>query len=295
MAFNRNKKTKKTGKGCLFLLIGSIIGVLLLLLFIVLTGQLTANIVNGTLGGVEGYAMLTIQEGCIMVASLFLFAILVIHYLPDPEDYQKKNVFTPEMPQKKKKILGAKPSTWMLTGALLLCVVFTAFVSATTYRTISQEGITSTVCYFFKTETYEWDQVSSYKVDCDEDKGLSVTLTMKGGKKFELLQSPVSTPASFDAKYDCKEAFVAELINFLEEEYQIMPNISHRERARAFYGKNEKLWPYVKDIMDIPDLEVEEGQETTAGTDTGVTEAVTETVSDAVTSPSETATEVATS
>ena len=124
---------------------------------------------------------------------------------------------------------------------------------------------------------------------------MSVTLTMKGGKKFELLQSPVSTPASFDAKYDCKEAFVAELINFLEEEYQIMPNISHRERARAFYGKNEKLWPYVKDIMDIPDLEVEEGQETTAGTDTGVTEAVTETVSDAVTSPSETATEVATS
>ena len=265
MLFNRNKKTKKSGKGCLFLLLGSIVGVLLLLLFIVLTGQLTANIIKSALGGVEGYAMLTIQEGCIMVASLFLFAILVIHYLPDPEDYQKKNVFTPETP-KKKKILGAKPSTWMLTGGLLLCVVFTAFVSATTYRTVSQEGISSTVCYFFKSETYDWEQVSSYRVDCDEDKGLSVTLTMKGGKKFEILQSPISTPPSFDSKYECKEAFVAELINFLEEEYQIMPNIAHRERARAFYGKNEKLWPYVKDIMDIPDLETEESVDTSADT-----------------------------
>ncbi len=278
MAFNRNKKTKKPGKGCLFLILGSIVGVLLLLLFIVLTGQLTANIINGTLGDVEGYAMLTVQEGCIMVASLFLFAILVIHYLPDPEDYQKKNTFTPqEPPKKKKKFLGAKPTTWMATGGLVLCVILTAFVSATTYRTISQDGITTTVCHFFKTETYDWEQVSSYKVDCDEDKGLSVTVTMKGGKKFELLQSPVSTPNSFDAKYDCKEAFIAELINFLEEEYQIVPNISHRERARAFYGNNEKLWPYVKDIMDIPDMESDEGNETTAAVDTAPTDTATET------------------
>lgn len=294
MAFNRNKKNKKPGKGCLFLILGSIVGVLLLLLFIVLTGQLTASIINSTLGDVEGYAMLTIQEGCIMVASLFLFAILVVHYLPDPEDYQKKNAFTPEAPKKRKKFLGAKPSTWLATGGLLLCVVFTAFVSATTYRTVSQEGISTTVCYFFQTETYDWEQVSSYKVDCDEDKGLSVTLTMKGGKKFELLQSPVSTPSSFDAKYDCKEAFVAELITFLEEEYQIMPNISHRDRARAFYGNNEKLWPYVKDIMDIPDMEAEENEETAAVTGTGTVETTAEITVDTSKGTAETVTEATT-
>ncbi len=283
MAYNQRNQKKNNGKGCLFLIIGSLAGVLALGLFIILTGQLTSVLVNSTMAGSVGYVMLTATEPCIMVASLLLFAVLVIHYLPDPEDSEKnKNAPSFDAPApKRKKFLGAKLSTWLATLGLLLCVVLTALASATTYRSVSTEGIGSTFCYFFETESYEWKQVSSYKVDCDEDKGLSVTLTMRDGKKFEILQSSVSAPRSFHEQYECKEAFVLDLVTMLEEEYQITRNVSHIERTKAFYQGDEKLWPYVKQIIGYDELVPDEDgvPETEAGT-SAVTDAVAEGVTE---------------
>ncbi|MBE6585893.1 MAG: hypothetical protein E7645_05110 [Ruminococcaceae bacterium] len=279
MAFNRNDK-KKDGKGCLFLIIGSLVGVLLLGLFIILTGQLTSVMVNATMAGTVGYVMLTATESCIMVASLLLFAVLVIHYLPDPEDMSKgQKPLTPTPPKPAKKILGAKPVIWLATLGLLVCVAITAFVSATTYRAITEDGISHRFCQLIETNKYEWKQVSSYRVDCDEEKGLSVTLTMRDGQKFEILQSSISAPRSFHETYECKEAFVADLLEMLRTEYQITPNVSHIERARAFYQGDEKLWPYVKDILGYDELfpEGEEIPETsTNGTSAEDTSAMTE-------------------
>lgn len=279
MAFNQRNHKKNNGKGCLFLIIGSLAGVLALGVFIILTGQLTSALVNSTMAGSVGYVMLTATEPCIMVASLLLFAVLVIHYLPDPEDMDKNAPPSSLSTPKPKKFLGAKLSTWVATLGLLLCVVLTAFASATTYRSVTTDGIGATFCYFFETESYEWKQVSSYKVDCDEDKGLSVTLTMRDGKKFEILQSSVSAPRSFHEQYECKEAFVLDLVTMLEEEYQITRNVSHIERTKAFYQGDEKLWPYVKQIIGYDELVPEEDEtpETEAGT-SAVTDAATESV-----------------
>lgn len=280
MLGNRNGKKKKDGKGCLFLIIGSLLGVLLVGVFMVLTGQLTSAIVNSTMEGTVGYVMLTATEPCIMVASLLLFAILVVHYLPDPEDIEKnKKSLSPEpSAAKAKKILGAKPSTWLATLVLLLGLVLTAFVSATTHRAVTEEGIQTTICQFITTGEYEWKQVSSYKVDCDEDKGLSVTLTMRDGKKFEILQSSISAPRAFHEQYDCKEAFVLDLVTMLEEEYQITRNVSHIERAKAFYAADDELWPYVKQIIGYDELVPDEDElpVTEVGTETAAsTEAIT--------------------
>ncbi len=245
-----NKKDKKQGgkKGCLFLIIGSVLGVVALLLFIPLAGQLTSVIVNDTMADTMGYAMLNAAEPCIMVASLFLFGILVIHYF-DFDD-TKSNQRQPIQQPPKKKFLGSKAATWVATGGLLLCVVITAFVYATTYRTVSTEGVSSRICYFIETDTYEWKEVSSFKVDCDEDKGLSITFTMRDGQKIEILQSPQSAPRSFLEKYEHKEAFALDLIRMLKDQYQITPNASHVDRAKNFYKDNEALWPYVKQILE---------------------------------------------
>ncbi|MBE6557971.1 MAG: hypothetical protein E7661_03040 [Ruminococcaceae bacterium] len=277
MAFNPRNKKKSNGKGCLFLVIGSIVGVLLLGVFIVLTGQLTSMIINSTMAGTVGYVMLTATEPCIMVASLLLFAVLVIHYLPDPEDMDKgKKPLTPDAQvPKRKKFLGAKLSTWLATLGLVLCVVLTAFVSATTYRAVTTEGVRTTVCQFITTDEYQWKQVSSYKVDCDEEKGLSVTLTMRNGKQFEILQSAVSAPRSFHEAYDCKEAFVLDLVTMLEEEYQVTRNVSHLERTKAFYKDDAERWTYVKELIGYEEIVYDEPADTDAET-AGVTEAVTE-------------------
>ena len=252
MAFKPQRNQKNSGKGCLFLIIGTILGVIASFLFIPLAGQLASKIINAKMAGEVGYVMLTAAEPCIAVAALFLFCILTVHYL-DISD-TKKDIRPSQKPQKEYKFLGSKAATWVITGALVLCILLSAVVYATTYRAVTTEGISTTVCHFIKTGSYEWKQVSSYKVDCDEEKGLSVTLTMRDGKQFEILQSAVSAPRSFHEAYDCKEAFVLDLVTMLEEEYQITPNRSHIERAKAFYSSNEKLWPYVREIIGYDEL-----------------------------------------
>ena len=252
MAFKPQRNKKSNGKGCLFLIIGTILGVIASFLFIPLAGQMAAKIIDSSMAGQVGYVMLTAAEPCIAVAALFLFCILTVHYL-DISD-TKKDVRPSQKPQKEYKFLGSKAATWVVTGALVLCILLSAVVYATTYRAVTTEGISTTVCHFIKTGSYEWKQVSSYKVDCDEEKGLSVTLTMRDGKQFEILQSAISAPRSFHEAYECKEAFVLDLVTMLEEEYQITPNRSHIERAKAFYSDDEKLWPYVKEIIGYDEL-----------------------------------------
>lgn len=247
---NQNKNNKKNGKGCLFLIIGSLLSVGALFLFIPLAGKLTSLIVNNTMADQIGYAMLNAAEPCIMTASLFLFAILVLHYFDFENVGQKENASSASG----RKFLGTKAGTWLLTGVLIICVALTAFVYATTYRTVTTQGVSNQICYFITTDEYSWHQVSSYRVDCDEDKGLSVTFTMRDGKQIEILQSAQSAPRAFHEKYDCKEAFALDLIEMLEEEYQITRNVSHMERAVKFYQNDPELWEYVKKILGYDEL-----------------------------------------
>ena len=273
---NQKKDKKKNGKGCLFLILGSVLSVIALILFIPLAGKLTSVIVNSSMEGQMGYAMLNAAEPCIMVASLLLFAILVIHYF-DFEGATKQVGNQPAAESKTRKFLGTKAATWVLTGVLLLGVVATAFVYATTYRTVTTEGVSDKLCYFITTDEYSWKQVSSYRVDCDEEKGLSVTFTMRDGKQVEILQSAQSAPRAFHEAYDCKEAFALDLIEMLEKEYQVTRNVSHMERAVKFYKNDENLWPYVQKILGYDDLVPDEDEiaQTEAATQ-AVTEAATE-------------------
>ena len=125
---------------------------------------------------------------------------------------------------------------------------------------------------FITTDEYQWKEVSSYRVDCDEDKGLSITFTMRDGKQIEILQSAQSAPRAFHETYECKEAFALDLIEMLEEEYQITRNVSHMGLAVKFYQKDTDLWPYVKEILGYDELVPEEDEiaetqaETTADT-----------------------------
>lgn len=257
---NQKKDKKKSGKGCLFLIIGSILGVAALILFIPLAGKLTSVIVNDTMEGQLGYAMLSAAEPCIMIASLLLFAILVIHYFDFDPPAQSKPSLGMQEEIKPHKFLGTKLATWAITGVLLLGVALTAFVYATTYRTVTTEGVSNKICYFITTDEYTWKQVSSYKVDCDEEKGLSLTFTMRDGKQVEILQSAQSAPRAFHEKYECKEAFALDLIEMLEAEYQITRNVSHMERAVKFYKNDAELWPYVQKILGYDELVPDEGE-----------------------------------
>lgn len=280
MAYNQRNNKKSNGKGCLFLMVGALLGVVASFLFLPLAGKLAATVVRSNMAGQIGYAMLTAAEPCIIAAIFFMVGILTLHYF-DLESGKNDHKRSTAVDTSHPKFRGTKAFTWVITGVLILCVFASALVYATTYRAITTEGIQKVTCQFITTDEYQWKQVSSYKVDCDEDKGLSVTLTMRDGKQIEILQSVMSAPAAFHEKYECREAFVLDLVTMLEEEYQITRNVSHIERTKAFYQNDAKLWPYVKEIIGYDELVPEEGMTTETQVSTSaetekITEAITE-------------------
>lgn len=281
MAYNQRNNKKSNGKGFLFLILGALLGVVASFLFLPMAGKLAATVIRSNMHGQIGYAMLTAAEPCIIAAIFFMVGILALHYFnleSEKKDHKKSTAVDTSHP----KFRGTKAFTWVITGVLILCVFASALVYATTYRAITTEGIQKVTCQYITTDEYQWKQVSSYKVDCDEDKGLSVTLTMRDGKQIEILQSVMSAPAAFHEKYECREAFVLDLVTMLEEEYQIPRNVSHIERTKAFYQDDAKLWPYVKKIIGYDELisEDEPSEVTTEAATSAETEKITEAITE---------------
>ena len=145
----------------------------------------------------------------------------------------------------------SKRTLWLITAGLLAGVVVTGAVSVNTYRLVTPEGVRS---YFFvETASYEWKQVSSYTIDCEnEDDGLSVTFTMRDGKKYEILQGVNSATKAFKEQYTSVTHFAADVDDQMMA-LQVPRNVKHIERAVKVY-RGHKLWPYVEKLIGYVEL-----------------------------------------
>ena len=257
------KNNQKGKKGCLFLLLGTL-GVLVgTLVYILVSGWISAAVIEAAIGGKVAYALLTASLPCIIVVFVLLDGILLLNYLPSAE---------PSDPDEMSPMLGRRKAQGLspklvrgLSIALASATVLVALVSAGTYRTVSKEGVSTTVC-FIKVEDYRWEQVSSYEVACDNDRGLSMTFTMRDGKRFEILQNTMSAPTSFKEIHDCKEAFAVKIMERMEElqvpceSFESTSN--HRklmESARTFYKDDPQLWPFIKQLIRYEEVGVTQG------------------------------------
>ena len=207
--FGNKPKSKK--KGCLFLILGSLLALLATGLYVLCVSLLTGPLIEARHGGEIAYALMDLVTPSYMVAMLFFYGILAVWYFtPNEEEVKKQN-------QSLSPMLGQKPSTavskrtlWLITAGMLCGVVVTGAVALNTYRLVTPDGIRS---YFFaETGSYEWKQVSAYTIDCEsEEDGLSVTFTMRDGKKLEILQGVNSATKSFKETYTSVTHFAAEL------------------------------------------------------------------------------------
>ena len=277
----RKQNQKSSGKkGLLFLIVGSLIALVVTLLFALGVTSLTGVLVEARHGGEIAYTLSSLTLTCIGIAMMLSYGILAIWYIaPSQKEIEERNRgLSPMLGQTQAKAMP-KPTLWLITGLLSLGIVITGVVALGTYKLVTSNGVASYVC-FIKTESYTWDQVSAYTVDCDSDKGLTITFTMRDGKKYEILDGVCSTTAAFDKVYTSTTHF-ASVLNEIMEEEQVPQNIRNRERAANFYrsdSQRQKLWVYVAQIIDYEDLDLNDDE--TAPETEAPTEAPTEMTTD---------------
>lgn len=272
---NRVGKRPKSGKGkkgCLFLIVGSLLALLAAGVFVLTVSRLTGVVIEARHGEEAAYALMDIVTPCYGVATFLFYAILAVWYFsPSEEEIKAQNKgLSPMLGQKESKAIP-KRVLWLITAGLLAGVVLTGAICVNTYRLVTPDGISS---YFFvETKSYEWKQVSAYTIDCDSDDGLSVTFTMRDGKQLEILQGVNSTTDAFDERYTSVTHFASEIDEQMVA-LQVPRNVRHMERAVKFYQGYEGLWPYVSRLIGYTEL-TPEPDETTAETEVP-TEAMTE-------------------
>lgn len=246
------KKAASGKRGCLFLIVGSLLALLATGLYVLAVSLLTGVLVEARHGGEVAYALMDIVTPSYMVAMLFFYGILAIWYFTPTEDEVKKQNrgLSPMLGQKESTALS-KRTLWLITAGLLAAVVVTGAVAVNTYRLVTPEGVRS---YFFvETASYEWKQVSSYTIDCEnEDDGLSVTFTMRDGKKYEILQGVNSATKAFKEQYTSVTHFAADVDEKMMA-LQIPRNVKHIERAVKVY-RGHNLWPYVEKLIGYVEL-----------------------------------------
>ncbi len=279
---NHNAGRQKNGKkGCLFLVIGCFATIAATALFVVAVLLLTRVTIESRHGDEAAYALLTAFKSCYpIVFSLFLGILALWYMAPTESEVQAQNKgLSPMLGQKEAHAMSAG-TKWLITGALLLGVLVTGAVAVNTYRLVTPDGI-STYC-FVETKSYEWKQVTAYTIDCDDSDGLSVTFTMRDGKRFEILQGVNSTTEKFDENYTSVTHFAYD-VDLRMVGLEVPRNVRHMERAVRFYRDREGLWPYVSKLIGYVEL-VPEPDETAEITEEP-TEVPTEISSDAPTEP----------
>ena len=266
------KKAASGKRGCLFLIVGSLLALLATGLYVLAVSLLTGVLVEARHGGEVAYALMDIVTPSYVVAMLLFYGVLAIWYFTPTEDEVKKQNrgLSPMLGQKESTALS-KRTLWLITAGLLGAVVVTGAVAVNTYRLVTPEGVRS---YFFvETASYEWKQVSSYTIDCEnEDDGLSVTFTMRDGKKYEILQGVNSATKAFKEQYTSVTHFAADVDDQMMA-LQVPRNVKHMERSVKLY-KDTTLWPYVSRLIGYVEL-IPEPDETVAETEPA-TEAVTD-------------------
>ena len=265
------RKKKKGRKGFLFLAIGCTLAILGTGLYVLAVSLLTGALIEARHGDEAAYALMNIVTPSYGYALLFFIAILAIWYFTPTEEELKKqnNGLAPMLGQKQQGEALSKRTLWLITGGLLAAVVVTGAISVNSYKLVTPEGIRS---YFFvETKSYEWKQVTGYTIDCEnENDGLSVTLTMRDGKQFEILQGVNSTTEKFDGQYTSVTHFAYDLDQRMVE-LQVPRNARHVERAAKLY-KDTTLWPYVQKLIGYVEL-VPEPDETAPETEAPTEEA----------------------
>ncbi len=253
------KSPKSQRRGCLFLVLGSLLALGATLVFIFVVSRLTGFVIEKRHGGEAVYAVMTAVKPCYGAAMLLFYGMLAVWYMsPSKAEREaakgRRQGLAPMLGERQAEEPISKRSLWLITGGLLAGVLLTGAICVSTYRLVTPDGIRT---YFFaETASYEWKQVSAYTVDCDSDSGLSVTFTMRDGKKFEILHGVNSATEAFREGYSSVTEYAVDIDKKMDA-LQVPANVRHPELAERFYRESyPELWPHVATLIGYRNMDI---------------------------------------
>ncbi len=266
------KKPKSQKRGCLFLVLGSLLALLGTGIYAVVIGLLTRVYIEARHGDEAAYALMSATLGSCAVVLILFYIILAVWYISPTQaeiDRQNRSLSTaPGGHNHQEAKAMPRSRLWLITGVLLVGVVLCGAVSLNIYKLVTPEGVRT---YFFaETGRYAWSDVSAYSLDCDDSKGLSVTFTMSDGKQvkqIEILQGTNSATDAFEERYGSILQFAAEMDEQLMNptDGSLVPprnmSSSGYDRAVNFYrDRYTDVWPYVAQMIGYTELDMSDDE-----------------------------------
>lgn len=186
------KNNKKQDVGCGSAILGTLVVIAAVIAYGIVSLLLCRVFVSARFGNESGGSLMTfwlISVGIAFVLFEICFAL-----------WQIKSTLVATGKAEESKMNKAFRIT--LVSCIALSFILAIF-SANTFTELKNDSI-SKVC-FVTTEEYRWDKerndVSSYTLACDDDGSLSFTVTMKGNKVINILDSVNSLSDSFKEEH----------------------------------------------------------------------------------------------
>ncbi len=232
---------KNNNIGCLGAILGTLVVVVCVVIYAVLSSLICNVTVSARLGGEIACALLPLSM-TVIVISFVLFEVIFIAYElakikgNDADGAAMKKLFRIVTP--------------ICIGLSLLLAVF----HANTYTKLTEDSV-SKVC-FTEYKSYSWSErndVMRYTLACDADGNLTYTLTMKDSEKIELFSSVNSCSDEFIEKHENLYGYAAYLTEeFNKGEYIIEGKVIGEEHMEKHYKDLQpKIWKHLETIIKI--------------------------------------------
>ena len=237
---------KSNNKGCFSGVLGTLLVALGVVIYALISSQVSKMLVRSRFGGDAACALLTLTLVGYGVAFVLYEVVFVIWQFKLSAEASGRG----DTAGKLKQVLRISFAVAICLSLLFSVVVGSTFVSC-------REDSISKVC-FVETREYRWDtrgDVLRYTFACDEGGGLTFTVTMKDGEKVEILGGVSSLTEAFKEEYRTSEfgmrAYAAHLSEqFDGSEYIIEKKLVGVELMEKYYSKDyPTIWEQITRII----------------------------------------------
>ena len=237
---------KSNNKGCFSGVLGTLLVALGVVIYALISSQVSKMLVRSHFGGDAACALLTLTLAGYGVAFVLYEVVFVIWQFKLSAEASGRG----DAAGKLKQVLRISFAVAICLSLLFSVVVGSTFVSC-------REDSISKVC-FVETREYRWDtrgDVLRYTFACDEGGGLTFTVTMKDGEKFEILGGVTSLTSAFKEKYRTDKfsmlAYAAHLSEqFDESDFIIEKKLIGVELMKKYYKQDyPEIWQQIERIV----------------------------------------------
>lgn len=237
---------KNTNKGCFSSILGTLCVVLGVVLYALLSSQISKILVRTRFGADSACAILTLTVVGYAVAFVLYEVVFVLRQV-----------------QLSQKAAGRDDEGGKLArlfriaavGAVCLSLLF-SIVVANTFVALREDSI-SKVC-FVETKSYRWDDrcdVLRYNFACDESGALTCSVIMKDGEQIDVLGGVTTVSDAFAEQFDTSKVSLLSYAAYLSEQFDesefiIEKKISGIEHMEAFYKQDHpEIWEQLERII----------------------------------------------